>query len=920
MEIECTQADYDPDHDQVAAISDSSNSRDYFVHVRCIPPTFEYAVRRVFWVKTDGLLYSAQYCESTSSQQDVETYTDVLSRSGVNSKMRERLLQEHYYRKAKHEARMELLEKVLQERPKPPRTKFPRLQFSVGSFFAAVGCHLPGVGGTIVGTSLELTGHCGGSGVSQEDLDALQAKISELNSSATEFATQLNKLTQKQQDFDVQTHARFAVQDAKNQATDEALGNFSVTLNLTGTAIVSLHGYVDHLNEAVQNRFTDVNGNITYLQSQVDTTRTAINAVGSALNASVLAVLSKMNEQSANHTRNELAITKQLQDTWQQVLFRFTAVEMEIRSLGAQQMQDKIQMRPRRALTHMMLSQSAQAAEDGRTPYLTYLGSPPTVESADLDIEVERIQIRYTGNSFHTLYEDSLLFQCNSETVLEALTWYQRPSDFILMLGPKGCTPGTNCKCFVTHTKYQCAPNTAFLSGTPGDPRYVFSPAHPWMKSVTINETYCALGALGATTPVIISDAETLMAVYRGAQSIADNYDDKTFTVTGLYAARYSVGGFAFASFNPSVLTMTGYDTTQASDVTVLPLLVFLMVSIQQKTLLVIGDSLSKRLDGLVPSASYASSPFSVVNGSTHMCHLMAFMAYTAGSEQPVYEVSFRRKTASLNVTVMGQTPDDIQHLPPSVVNIDEQVTRPDVFYIVGSPAGTADGHVYNVARDSIRTDPIADAHDGAVTYTYCTDLADCGPDAFVRRSGGAQPDAFKGSNVAALYKTRLITVGGHRICDADTSVVDSESPCRLRQNFDFEMVFSDATNTTGTLKLTPYTAWKLTETVQVPVGQLENVFTSKCPTASRGDANSLGTWLTLSNTDPSSSIRIVIVANTDCPGCTPPLIGDSDGTITMGPASTRNFFVDACSTTCKHMAISILRVDGEFPVLVRCG
>ncbi len=844
------------------------------VTVQCLPPTYVYDLSITGYIPRDGQLYITDFCRAQSGVIN-STYRDAVNRADVPTGVGRRLLDWFD---------------------------------SIAGGFTGIACNIGGIapgigqfaavekraaatraiaGGVLaagaLSAALDLGGQCDGADVPDA---ATRARLADLDTKIAEAGTALTKASTElwgevNKNFAIQ-ESFMANQTKYNNVTAESLNTLYLNSkeldNKTNTAIQS----ITDLGLRVSRDFVTTKD--FALQSQAELA--AMNTALGNLAGQVSADLQNAFDRSRNATNALANALNNLTGTVQQYhvsdYIRVMGIAANLRALAGITLRASSRAQDRRVFTRTTLADVARAKLRGLVPFLLDEGVPAGVDPSDFNLPMETL---YTRTLFGGVaYEDEFATSCAGTFISDSLGPWQSPDDVIYALGPPNCSTTDAsteaCNCFVVHTARRCTAHSALLDA--GSLRYYATAGSAWLTEQRLNVSLHCNGAIDADTSELLRSGSEFAVTIAGIAAHTVNLGDNTHVVTTQYLGLHVALPYRANLVNTSTITLLS-----SPDQFEMGRAFGMILSAAAGRFATQRDAVTAAIDGEAPNGvSYYDHPFSSVDGVPAQCTQSMFMAYSA-DWIPQYRLLI--KDVQLNMVATITNRDTLVQSIIPITNIAYtnalQMQLPGDVLVAGSPFPDENGAIHDVEQRAMSTSPDAGARAGTVSAAFCANPDGCTATEYLNTTK-QRFDARSGSNVAAIY-TRVLERDSTGIYRCAANAANASGPsgaCDLRERYDITP--GDALNTT--LLARPKTHGSYVATFSLPMGSIQQLIVSTCPTATVQRITADGSTLRFVNARPQS-VTLILRFSTEC--CT-----RSASSVTIAGGSAVDYWIPSCS------------------------
>ena len=902
VDVTCSYTDWQSDAPALSFTvtnTDAANPKTYEIAVKCLPPTYVYELSVKGYIPRDGRLAIVDFCRMQSSDINT-TYTDVVNRASLPTNVGRRLLglgidgigrvgNDIIGAVACDSSGMfgglGLMTAINAKKGGTPN----RVKGAQGLATAAA---VLGV----VNFAASASGLCGGSGVDPATLHRLDELGDKLSALGDKVDSENRKL------WDNVT-ATFHILD--NFMSTQDLINKNITDQLTASyqTQVLAQGQTNTVYQYAQSVAKQSAQDIASVRNYVNDAFSAIDRVNEAIAAFPGTVEAQVTTafNEAKSSINALSVSLgNLSDVVERNRIsdytELIKLAGRVRALSGITMRGLARSQDRRVFTRSALRDVARMQDLGYVPFLEDLGSNPTVDPNDFNLMVETIWIRTLASG--KAYEEEYVVYCSGIFVADGLGAWMTPEDTITAIGPVNCSTVDStenpCHCFILHTSRQCTA-VAALTDSPSDPNYFTNLTGVWRTNNRLNESaHCASGVSESSVDVIKS-GDDLVASLAAISAYDTDLGDSTYVISAGYAALQTA-----LPYQDDLVNLTTMRLFRDKSSRTIARTFGQLVAVTSGSMASLGDAVTRALDGLIPNGiSIYDAPFTTKNGVPAQCTQSMFMSYSP-EWIPMYQMLI--KDVRLN---MVATMTDVDTLEETTIPITEitytnsmQMQLPGGVLVAGSPFPDANGYVYDVEQRAMSTSPDVGARAGTVSYALCDDQNGCTATQF-RNSSGQMFDARSGSNVASLYARKLVR-SSSGIYRCDPSVVNASGPsslCDIRDRYD---VFpGDPLNTT--VHVQPIKSGSYVARFSVPMGSVQQLIVSTCPTATVEHVTSDGTTLKLVNARPRTVILDLEYDSLTC------CASRSTESVSVPAGGSVSIWVPSCTGTggCRAQAVT---------------
>lgn len=833
--------------------TDTVNPKTYDISVQCLPPTYVYELSVTGYIPRDGRLAIVDFCRAQTGSINA-TYMDVVNRAVLPSNVGRRLLGIFDV----SDWGGNLLHGIMCDSSglfsgmglmASNRAAGQTGKAAANGDTVSKGLAYASLATGALNFAASASGACGGTGIdpaTQHALDGLTTRIDD-----QEIA--LKKATGELWDNVTATfhelHNFMDTQDLINRnVTDQLALNYRTAV-LANDQTNTVYQYARSVGDTAKKDINEVRGyvadafgaigridsTIAAFTGAVDTQiKSAFNDARASIN-SVAASLSNLSDVvESNRVSDYVSLIQ---------------VTSQLRSLAGVAMRGLMRFQDRRVFTRAALRDVDTVLAMGFVPFLEDLGAAPTVDPTDFNLMIDTIWVRTLAGGI--AHEEQYGVYCSGTFIADALGPWLSPEAVMSAIGPQNCstTDSTEnpCHCFILHLSRQCTALSSLTDSNSVDYYQISTGA--WRQNMRLNATaHCSSGVTESTSDLIRSGDE-LSASLASISRYDTNLGDATYVISAAFANLQTALPFDAALVNLTTMRMFK-DKTERT----IGRLFTTLISLTTGNFAALGDAVTRALDGLIPNGvSIYDYPFSTQNGVPAQCTQSMWMAYS-----PDWIPQYRLLIKDVRLDMVA-TMTDTDTLVATTIPITDitytntmQMQLPGDVLVAGSPFPDADGIVYDVEQRAMSTSPDAGARMTTVSYALCPDPNGCTATQF-RNTTGQKFDARSGSNVAALYAHKLQRdANGIFRCAANAANTSGPSSlCDLRDRYDITP--GDPLN--RTLLAKPMKSGSYVSRFSVPLGTVQQLIVSTCPTATVQQITADGTTLRLVNARPRTVI-----------------------------------------------------------------
>lgn len=906
IEVQCLPQNWAPGAANMTyTITAADQVTTYTMSLRCRPPRYTYSLQRMYYVPRNAKLYISEVLLTSNPQLLAQTIDDILVRSRAVPAMKRRM-------KALHVREQRLLKRGhvrLQQALHTLRQKHATLQ---GLSFREFAC------GSILNTFATLSGSCKNDFPSKETIDAMQQGIETVTAAAADLKNKFATVFAKEQELENNVFEQFQQQQYFNQQIKDAVTGVR---DMTRTAMNQANAAMDATNTlaiATKNQFASVYSELSDLYVYSRGIANEVSALAIASNDQYVELIGRINTNAERTNYMVSNVTSRLQGLSNEMNLRDYTQQQSLRLLMGQFIRTVSRFQENVQHTIDMRAKITEALASGYTPFVTSLGTAPLAPGNTV-IEIDNVRVRYwLSSNTQRIREEIISFKCAASFVTNNLGYSQQPGDIIQALGPQGCTPGTDCDCHVEWSFKECtAVSDIRGAGTGGisNADYFKAGTSRFVRWFTVNSSMCS-GSLqqgplvGSTVvPELVTNSTRFLQRMRDMNTAAFDHAESSFVVTTAYYRRA-----ARAEYDPDGSILEMIDILRPRRPFTAVASVMRMINAQQGGFSATPEALSQVINGVGPSYTLYDYPLLNINGTTVSGSQAVFIAVD-GTWLPVYRMRPSGQSAVLDVTVRRDCSDpgdtvcaaDVRTFSSVSADLGNSMAHamPSNTKIVGSPFGDSGNYVYNVDPDDVGAAAVASGHIGKVSYMWCINNTNalCTPAGWAARSQGQKFDAYDASNVAGLYRQRLVwdPISSVYRCASLDSVGDPSSMCRFLEDFNVR----PGSSNNLTVITEPRTVGDFKVRFEIPVGTISNVYVSDCPLVQVASQTSRGVTLNLYNPNLGAiSVRMTLSS----PCCTYSAFGT---VIEIAGSATYPVLVPPCEASCRTVRASFTRLNG---------